>query len=97
MASNTNGSINEFATQLGLARHELDDLHLCNSFSEPEVRELLHQLRTRLIILIGNDRENLAHWMRNYNLALKGVPLDLIQTPIGFQAVMSYLDWFIER
>ncbi|AXS84159.1 MbcA/ParS/Xre antitoxin family protein [Marinobacter sp. Arc7-DN-1] len=45
----------------------------------------------------GNDRENLAHWMQNYNLALKGLPLELIQTPGGFRAVMNYLDWFIER
>lgn len=94
MATNKVDSVGEFANQVGLARYELDDLQLYESFTEPEIQELLMLLKSRLFKVIGNDPENLAHWIRSYNVALKGIPLLLIKTPNGFRAVVKYLDSF---
>lgn len=94
MATNKVDSVGEFANQVGLARYELDDLQLYESFTEAEIQELLMLLKSRLFKVIGSDPENLAHWMRSYNIVLKGVPLRLIHTPDGFRAVFKYLDSF---
>lgn len=97
MVNDDNNPVSEVAVQLGLTHQELDNLHLFGRFSEPEVRGLLILLRSRLLALVGDDPENLAHWLHDYNLALEGVPLELIQTSDGFLKVIKYLNWFIAR
>ncbi|SFE93348.1 Protein of unknown function [Marinobacter sp. DSM 26671] len=97
MVSDKSEALNALADQLGLNRHELEKVAVFTHFSEAEVRELMKLLRLRLNALVGNDRENMAHWMRTYNSGLGAMPLELIRTPEGVRAVLNYLDFFVTR
>lgn len=97
MVNDKDKTVDSLAGQLGLHRQELTELYLWNHLSEAEVRNLLELLISRLNALVGDDPENLAHWMTTHNLGLGAVPLELIHTTEGFRAVINYLNSFISR
>jgi putative toxin-antitoxin system antitoxin component (TIGR02293 family) len=57
-----------------------------------ELALLLVRVFKRLEALISGDNASRQSWMDADNLALGGVPRDLIQTVVGLVAVLDYLD-----
>ena len=57
-----------------------------------ELAVMFIRLFRSLDALVHGDDAVAAGWMKNPNLALGGVPLDLIQTVSGLVHVLAYLD-----
>jgi hypothetical protein len=92
-----NGSekhIRNLSAQLGVSEDELPELALLENYSEEDVRILFEALRNRMVAVIGNDPDNLAHWLKTDNSEFNGRPIDCLSTIEGFRAVISYLEFF---
>ena len=59
---------------------------------EGELAALLVRVYRSLDALVGNDDGKRAAWMGSQNLALGGVPRQLIQSVEGLVATLNYLD-----
>jgi len=59
---------------------------------EGQLSLLLVRVYRSLEALVGTDGEKRIAWMRSYNKALRGKPVDLIENPEGLVATLSYLD-----
>jgi hypothetical protein len=57
-----------------------------------ELAVLFVRLYRSLDAIVGGDDAVAAAWLSNRNIALNGVPLDLIQTVGGLINVITYLD-----
>lgn len=86
--------IADIAAQLGVSGDELPGQALLTSYSKEDVRILFEALRNRMIAVIGNDPDNLAHWLRTSNEAFNGRPIDRLSTIEGFREVIHYLEFF---
>lgn len=86
--------IADIATHLGVSVSELPGPALLACYSEEDVRILFEALQNRMIALIGNDPDNLAHWLRTDNEAFNGRPIDRLNTIEGFREVIHYLEFF---
>ncbi|MDI9349835.1 MAG: MbcA/ParS/Xre antitoxin family protein [Candidatus Symbiobacter sp.] len=47
---------------------------------------------TALFDIVGGDQNVARSWLCNRNLALNGLPIEIIKTPTGLRDVISYLD-----
>jgi hypothetical protein len=59
---------------------------------EGELALILLRVYRSLDALVGTDAAQRRAWMRAYNRALNGKPVDLIERAEGLVAVISYLD-----
>jgi hypothetical protein len=59
---------------------------------EGELALILLRVYRSLDALVGTDAAQRRAWMRAYNRALNGKPVDLIERAEGLVAVVSYLD-----
>lgn len=59
---------------------------------EGQLSLLLVRVYRSLDALVGTDNQKRVAWMRSHNKALGGRPVDLIETPEGLVATLSYLD-----
>jgi hypothetical protein len=57
-----------------------------------ELAMLFVRLYRSLDAVVGGDDAVARAWLTNYNLALKGHPIDLIQSVSGLTNVIQYLD-----
>jgi Antitoxin Xre/MbcA/ParS C-terminal toxin-binding domain/Antitoxin Xre-like helix-turn-helix domain len=57
-----------------------------------ELSALFVRLYRSLDAIVSGDEHVARTWLRNENTALRGVPLDLIQTISGLVNVIQYLD-----
>lgn len=57
-----------------------------------ELALLFVRLSRSLDAIVGGDDAVARAWLKNTNTALKGVPLNLIQTIAGLMDVIQYLD-----
>jgi hypothetical protein len=57
-----------------------------------ELSVLFVRLYRSLDAIVGGDEGGARAWLRNHNVALRGVPLDLIQSIPGLVDVIRYLD-----
>src|SRR4051812_548487 len=57
-----------------------------------ELAILFVRLYRSLDAVIGGDDAAAGEWLRNYNLALKGPPLELVESVSGLTNVIQYLD-----
>ncbi|WP_336367388.1 MbcA/ParS/Xre antitoxin family protein [Marinobacter sp. C2H3] len=94
MDSDTEQVAPDIAEQLGVSGDELSEHALLESYSKEDVRILFEALRDRMVAVIGNDPDNLAHWLRTDNLAFNGRPIDHLGTIEGFRDVIRYLEFF---
>ncbi|MFL1484794.1 MbcA/ParS/Xre antitoxin family protein [Marinobacter sp. LN3S78] len=94
MDSGRNIVISDITAQLGISEDELPGQTLLLSYSEKDVRILFEALQNRMIALIGNDPDNLAHWLKTDNEAFNGRPIDRLSTIEGFREVIHYLEFF---
>ena len=60
----------------------------------PSFREAIMFVRLfrSLDSVVGGDEKVAKSWLININLALNGIPINLIQTPSGLRDVIAYLD-----
>ncbi|WP_455172703.1 antitoxin Xre/MbcA/ParS toxin-binding domain-containing protein [Azospirillum largimobile] len=59
---------------------------------EFELAILLIRLYRSLDTIVGGEADVASAWLRNFNTALDGKPLEQIQTIIGLLNVIGYLD-----
>lgn len=59
---------------------------------EGQLSLLLVRVYRSLDALVGTDDGKRIAWMRSYNKALRGKPIDLIENPEGLVATLNYLD-----
>lgn len=59
---------------------------------EGQLSLLLVRVYRSLDALVGTDGEKRIAWMRSHNKALRGKPVDLIESPEGLVATLNYLD-----
>lgn len=59
---------------------------------EGELALILVRVYRSLDALVGTDAAQRKAWMENYNRALNGRPMELIERADGLVAVVSYLD-----
>lgn len=59
---------------------------------EGQLSLLLVRVYRSLDALVGTDGEKRLLWMRSYNKALGGKPVELIEHPEGLVATLTYLD-----
>src|SRR5262249_3485556 len=57
-----------------------------------ELAALFVRLYRSLDAIVGGDEAAARKWMKNRNLALDGVPIELIQKVYGLTHVVQYLD-----
>ncbi len=57
-----------------------------------ELAALFVRLYRSLDAIVGGDEAAARKWMKSNNLALNGVPIDLIQKVYGLAHVVQYLD-----
>jgi len=57
-----------------------------------ELSLLLVRVFRSLDALVGGDDAHRLNWMRSYNSALAGRPVELVQTTQGLVRVLAYLD-----
>ena len=57
-----------------------------------ELAVLFIRLYRSLDAVVGGDDAVAREWLRNYNLALKGQPIELIESVSGLANVIQYLD-----
>ena len=57
-----------------------------------ELAALFVRLYRSLDAIVGGDEAAARKWMKSSNLALNGVPIDLIQKVYGLAHVVQYLD-----
>jgi hypothetical protein len=57
-----------------------------------EIALLFVRLYRSLDAIVGGDKASASAWLRNYNTALDGAPLDLVRTIPGLIHVIEYLD-----
>jgi len=57
-----------------------------------ELAALFMRLYRSLDAIVGGDEAAARKWMKSSNLALNGVPIDLIQKVYGLTHVVQYLD-----
>jgi predicted transcriptional regulator len=57
-----------------------------------ELAALFVRLYRSLDAIVGGDEAAARKWMKSSNLALSGVPIDLIQKVYGLAHVVQYLD-----
>jgi hypothetical protein len=57
-----------------------------------ELAALFVRLYRSLDAIVGGDEAAARKWMKSSNLALRGVPIDLIQKVYGLTHVVQYLD-----
>lgn len=62
--------------------------------SAPEGKQavLLIGVLVALDVLVGAEEKQRTAWMNGYNVALDGVPMQVIQQPGGLESTLSYLD-----
>ncbi|WP_336146382.1 MbcA/ParS/Xre antitoxin family protein [Marinobacter salarius] len=84
----------DIAEQLGVSGDELPEQTLLDNYSREDVIILFEALRNRMVAVIGNDPDNLAHWLRTDNHAFNGRPIDHLGTIEGFRDVIRYLELF---
>ena len=73
----------DIAEQLGVSGDELPEQTLLDNYSREDVIILFEALRNRMVAVIGNDPDNLAHWL-----------IDHLGTIEGFRDVIRYLELF---
>ena len=59
---------------------------------EGQLSLLLVRVYRSLDALVGTDGEKRLAWMRSFNRALGGKPVELIERPDGLVATLNYLD-----
>lgn len=85
-------TIRSVAEELGVAGDKLVEIASSNRYAGEDVAQLFQKLRHSMVAAIGDDRENLAHWLETPNAAIKGRPIDQLSSVQGFQHVLEYLD-----
>lgn len=85
----------DIASHLGVSEGKLPRLAPLAGYSEADMRVLLEALRNRMIAVIGNDPDNLVHWLLTSNEAFDCRPIDRLGTIEGFREVLRYLQFFI--
>ena len=96
------------AQLLGIAQVELADIlgvsastmsRIANGQRQLEPGSKPWQLATLFVrmfralsAIVGSDDKTAHAWMRNHNLALGGVPIDLVRDPAGLVRTVDYLD-----
>jgi antitoxin Xre/MbcA/ParS-like protein len=84
--------IRSVAEELGVGGDKLVEIASSNRYPGEDVAQLFQKLRHSMVAAIGDERENLAHWLETPNEALKGRPIDQLTSVQGFQHVIEYLD-----
>lgn len=64
---------------------------------EWELAALLVRLFRSLDAIVGGDEQSLRSWLKGYNTALKGVPVDLITSVSGLAKTVDYVDAYRAR
>ena len=85
------------ATMLGLSEASVSRLKRGTFILPPdskafELAQLFVRLFRGLYAITGGDEESLRSWLRGQNLALRGRPIDLIQTIPGLTGAVAYVD-----
>lgn len=76
-----------------ISRLRAGDARLLARGSKPrELATLFLRLYRSLDAIVGGDDGVSAQWIRNFNTALEGVPVELIQSALGLIRVIDYLD-----
>jgi hypothetical protein len=57
-----------------------------------ELALLLIRIYRSLYVLVGGERDDLAHWMHNENRHTGGIPAEQVKTVSGLVRVVEYLD-----
>jgi uncharacterized protein (DUF2384 family) len=88
---------NVVARMIGVSEPTLSRMrsgdYLLNREQKPfELAILFIRLYRSLDAIVDGDDHVAQNWMRNENAALKGRPLDLIQSVAGLTHVIQYLD-----
>jgi uncharacterized protein (DUF2384 family) len=88
---------NVVARMIGVSEPTLSRMrsgdYLLNREQKPfELAILFIRLYRSLDAIVDGDDHVAQNWMRNENTALKGRPLDLIQSVAGLTHVIQYLD-----
>ena len=89
--------------KLGLTQSELGDVigrnrsalyrgGISPQSKQGELALLLIRIYRSLFVLVGDDRENLKHWMKTENNHTGGIPLEQVKTIPGIMLVLEYLD-----
>ncbi|MTI78806.1 MAG: DUF2384 domain-containing protein [Marinobacter sp.] len=94
MDSGRDLGIQDIADQLGVSREELPENALLANCPREDVCVLFKALYHRMQAVIGNDQDNLAHWLRTPNEAFKCRPIDRLSSIEGFREVLRYLESF---
>lgn len=101
------------AVKLGLARTELADILQLKPSTVDELLDsarlldpedpnslpaaMLIGVFQALSTIVAEDEQSMRSWLRNDNLELGGVPINLMARKHGLQEVFSYLDHYIIR
>jgi transcriptional regulator with XRE-family HTH domain len=87
----------ELARTIGLSESSVARLLCGEGALDPRSREgalamLLVRVYRSLDALVGTNGHKLQTWMVTHNMALGGVPQQLVQTAVGLVAVADYLE-----
>lgn len=91
------------AGMLGLTNHDLGEIigvrrelfsrkTAALTGKQVEMCKLLLRAHRSLSAIMSQDTGNMAHWVKTENLALRGVPRDLMKTVPGLVLTVQYLD-----
>jgi Protein of unknown function (DUF2384) len=75
-----------------ISRLKKGDFQLDPSQKAFELSVLFVRLFRSLDALVSGDEQVARSWLRNQNAALRGIPLELIQSVTGLVNVIQYLD-----
>ncbi len=79
-------------SEASISRLRRGDLDVSPESKEGQLAALVVRLFRSLDAIVGNDSAKVAAWMNSPNLALRGVPRELIESPQGLVLTLQYVD-----